>query len=149
MTANWSPTTWQIDVATALNRASVAATQPLPAVYPGGAADSRTAFRHRADGGYSLAAGGFHELFVGPHAVRASPKFLAQLRADPLGTRLLPRAPSGYPDGWTTPRDWEPDETSPFERRRILNPQPNARKIEQVRKLCRCHCLLHRSWPDR
>jgi glycine/D-amino acid oxidase-like deaminating enzyme len=38
--------------------ASVAATEPLPEVFPGAAADGRFAFRRRADGGYTLAAGG-------------------------------------------------------------------------------------------
>ena len=71
-------------------RATVAATEALPARYQGGAADSRIAFRHRADGGYSLAAGGFHELFVGPDAFRAFSKFWTQLKADPFGTRLCP-----------------------------------------------------------
>ncbi len=110
-------------------RATVAATEPLPMVYPGGAADETIAFRPRADGGYSLAAGGFHELFVGPDAFRSLPKYLAQLRADPFGTRFLPGAPRGFPDAWGTPRTWAEDAESPFERMRILDPKPNARKV--------------------
>ena len=113
-------------------RATVAATDPLPIVFPGGAADDRIAFRPRADGGYSLAAGGFHELFVGPHAFRSLPKYLAQLKTDPFGTRLLPFAPKGFPDAWGTPRRWEPDQISPFERMRILNPVPNKAKIKAL-----------------
>ena len=35
-------------------RASVAATQALPQVFPGGAALDKVAFRHREDGGYTL-----------------------------------------------------------------------------------------------
>lgn len=110
-------------------RATVAATDPLPMVYPGGAADHKVAFRARADGGYSLAAGGFHELFLGPDAFRSFPKFLTQLRADPFGTRFLPGAPRGFPDAWGTPRHWAEDALSPFERMRVLNPDPNARKV--------------------
>ena len=110
-------------------RATVAATEPMRAIYPGGAADEHIAFRPRADGGYSLAAGGFHELFVGPDAFRAVPRFLAQLRADPFGTRFLPAAPRGFPDAWATPRKWDADAQSPFERMRVLNPSPNASKV--------------------
>ncbi|MDW4496927.1 FAD-binding oxidoreductase [Sulfitobacter sp. D35] len=110
-------------------RATVAATEPVAMSYAGGAADSQIAFRTRADGGLSLAAGGFHELFVGPDAVRALPKFLTQLRADPFGTRILPAAPRGYPDAWRTPRRWQGDAVSPFEALRVLNPAPNRRKI--------------------
>ncbi|WP_299042634.1 FAD-binding oxidoreductase [uncultured Tateyamaria sp.] len=113
-------------------RATVAATQALPMIYPGGAADDDIAFRPRKDGGYSLAAGGFHELFVGPDAFRALPKFLTQLRADPFGTRFLPGAPRGFPDAWTTPRQWDGDAPSPFEGVRILDPAPNRRKVAQL-----------------
>ncbi|MEM6372574.1 MAG: FAD-binding oxidoreductase [Pseudomonadota bacterium] len=110
-------------------RATVAATETLPMVYPGGAADDHIAFRPRADGGFSLAAGGFHELFVGPDAFRALPKYMAQLRAEPFGTRFLPAAPAGFPDAWGTPRRWDADAESPFERMRILNPAPNRSKV--------------------
>lgn len=113
-------------------RATVAATEPLPMVYPGGAADEHIAFRARADGGYSLAAGGFHELFVGPDAFRALPKYLTQLRADPFGTRFLPAAPRGFPDAWGTPRHWDADSPSPFERMRVLDPKPNAAKVKAL-----------------
>ncbi len=113
-------------------RATVAATDPLPVVYPGGATDHRIAFRPRTDGGYSLAAGGFHELFVGPDAFRALPKFLAQMRADPLGTRFLPFAPKGFPDAWSTPRRWSADAPSPFETMRVLDPKPNAAKLRAL-----------------
>lgn len=114
-------------------RASVAATTPLPAHYTGGASGEKIAFRARADGGYSLAAGGFHELFVGPTALRSLPKYLAQLRADPSGTRFLPRAPKGYPDAWFTPRRWDGDMRTPFEDMRVLNPRPNYKKLDEVK----------------
>ena len=86
------------------------------------------AFRARTDGGYSLASGEFAELFVGPDAFRALPKYLTQLRADPFGVRLSPAAPKGFPDAWGTPRSWAGDNISPFERLRILNPTPNSQK---------------------
>ena len=113
-------------------RTTVAATSPLPVVYPGCAADGELAFRPRADGGYTLAPGGFHELFIGPTAFRVLPKFLSQLRADPFGTRFLPRAPKGYPDGWLTPRRWDGDMLSPFEQRRVLDPKPSAAKVKAM-----------------
>lgn len=115
-------------------RATVAATTPLPEVCAGGAADSAIAFRPRADGGYSLACGAFHELFIGPAAFRALPKFLPQLRADPFSTRFLPWAPSGYPDAWGTARRWDGDMTTPFEAMRVLNPTPNAGKLLEIKR---------------
>ena len=113
-------------------RATVAATAPLPVQFPGGAADHRIAFRARADGGYSLASGGASDLFVGPDAFRALPKYLTQLRADPFGVRILPAAPRGFPDGWTTPRRWTLDAASPFEAMRVLNPKPDARRLRAL-----------------
>ena len=113
-------------------RASVAATQALPEVAAGGAALGGVAFRHRMDGGYSLAPGGFHELFLGPHAFRAATKYWAQLKAAPFGTRFRLAAPYGYPDAWGTPAHWSGDEVSPFERIRVLNPLPNEGKLRAV-----------------
>lgn len=113
-------------------RATVAATAPLPQDYLGGAADDRVAFRARADGGYTLAAGGAVDLFVGPDAFRALPKYLPQLMDDPLGVRLTPAAPRGFPDGWGTARRWSADTQSPFERMRVLDPAPNRRKIAKM-----------------
>ncbi|WP_415920925.1 NAD(P)/FAD-dependent oxidoreductase [Tateyamaria sp. SN6-1] len=115
-------------------RATVAALDAAPMAYGGGATDGGIAFRPRADGGYSVAAGGFHELFVGPDALRNFGKYLTQLRAEPFGTRFLPFAPQGYPDGWRTPRHWADDAISPFERQRILNPAPNAAKVRALQK---------------
>lgn len=115
-------------------RATVAATTSLPTVAQGGVVDDRIAFRPRIDGGYSLAAGGFHELFVGPDAFRALPKYLAQLRADPFGTKFKPLAPLGYPDAWRTPRRWTGDRASPFEAIRVLNPKPNAAHLATLKR---------------
>ncbi|WP_187428705.1 D-amino acid dehydrogenase [Roseobacter fucihabitans] len=114
-------------------RATVAATTALPAVAEGGVADSTIAFRHRADGGYTLAPGGFHELFLGWDALRALPKFLTQLRADPFCTRFLPGAPKGYPDGWRTPRHWSGGTASPFEVMRVLSPTPNMGRAHRLK----------------
>ncbi|RYH03084.1 FAD-binding oxidoreductase [Salipiger sp. IMCC34102] len=113
-------------------RATVAATAPLGDVNPGGAVDDHLAWRKRADGGFSLAPAGFHELFVGPDAFRAAGRFARQLMASPLGTAYRPTAPRGYPDAWGTPRRWSGEETSPFERMRVLDPAPNARKVRRL-----------------
>jgi glycine/D-amino acid oxidase-like deaminating enzyme len=113
-------------------RATVAATDPLPVVQMGGVADRDLAWRPRVDGGYSLASGGFIELFVGPDAFRSLPKYLTQLRHDPFGVRLSPVAPKGFPDAWGTLRKWAPDVVSPFEMMRVLNPDPNPKKIHDL-----------------
>jgi glycine/D-amino acid oxidase-like deaminating enzyme len=107
-------------------RTTVAATLPLPEVFAGNASDADIAFRRRADGGYSLAPGGFHEFLIGPDALRAFSFFRPHLADTLRGTRLLPAAPRGYPDAWTTPRRWDADRPSPFEAMRILDPRPHG-----------------------
>lgn len=115
-------------------RATVAATEPLPQIFEGGAVDDRLAFRRRKDGGYTLAPSDFHELFVGPDAFRSFGSFVAQLKANPLGTRLLPAAPAHFPDAWGTARRWSGDDISPFEKMRVLNPAPNVKKVAGLAK---------------
>ncbi|WP_027061472.1 NAD(P)/FAD-dependent oxidoreductase [Mesorhizobium loti] len=113
-------------------RTTVAATAPLPEIYAGAAADEHIAFRRRQDGGYTLAAGGSHVLYVGPDALRHAPKYFPALKANPLGTRYRPAAPRGYPDSWSTPRKWDADKETPFERMRILNPAPEAKALRAI-----------------
>lgn len=113
-------------------RATVAATQPMPEVHSGAVADEHIAFRRRQDGGYTLASGGANQLYVGPDAFRHASKYVSALMANPFGTRYLPAAPRGYPDGWSTPRKWAADEESPFERMRILNPTPKASALRDI-----------------
>lgn len=115
-------------------RVTVAATEPLPEIYAGAAADGHIAFRRRQDGGYTLAAGGSHLLYLGPDAFRHAPKYLPALRGNPFGARYSPFAPPGYPDAWSTPRDWAPDMRSPFERMRVLNPAPEPAKLHAIER---------------
>ncbi|ESZ28461.1 MULTISPECIES: FAD-binding oxidoreductase [unclassified Mesorhizobium] len=115
-------------------RVTAAATEPMPEVYAGAAADEHIAFRRRQDGGYTLAAGGSHLLYLGPDAFRHATKYLPALRDNPFGTRYFPFAPSGYPDAWSTPRDWAPDSVSPFEKMRVLNPPPERAGLRSIER---------------
>ncbi len=113
-------------------RLTVAATGPMPEIHAGAATDEHIAFRRRQDGGYTLAPGGSHQLYVGPDAFRHLTKYLTALKANPFGTRYLPAAPRGYPDAWSTPRKWDADAESPFERMRVLNPAPEASGLRAI-----------------
>ena len=112
-------------------RATVMATEPLAEVFAGNAVDDRFAFRRRADGGYTLAPGAGHDFYLGPDAFRHFRPYLPVLKKDFRSTRFHAAAPSGYPDGWGTPRRWG-DGPSPFEAMRILNPAPSARLMAGV-----------------
>ncbi|MGV8987378.1 MAG: NAD(P)/FAD-dependent oxidoreductase [Cypionkella sp.] len=112
--------------------ASAAQTVPMPEVFAGNAADDRFAFRRRADGGYTIAPGALHDFFIGPDAFRNALPFLGVLKKDFRATKFRPRAPRDYPDAWQTPRHWTPDDVSPFERMRVLNPKPNLKALSKV-----------------
>ena len=112
--------------------ASVAATEPMPEIFPGNAADDDFAFRRRADGGYSIAPGARHDFFIGRDAFASFGVYLSVLKKDFRSTSFRAAAPSGFPDAWGTPRRWALDRQSPFERQRILDPKPNTRTLGQV-----------------
>ena len=113
--------------------ASVGATEPMPEIFPGAAADDDFAFRRRADGGYTLAPGGSaHDFFIGPDAFASFFSYLPVLRNDFRATTFRPFAPKGFPDAWRTPRRWAEDAASPFEAMRILNPAPNLKTLGKV-----------------
>lgn len=115
-------------------RATVAATAPLPEIHAGAAIESGVAFRRRQDGGYTLAPGGSHLLYVGPDAFRHATKYLPALMAHPFGSRYAPTAPASYPDAWSTPRSWSADTQSPFERMRVLNPAPERSGLNAIER---------------
>lgn len=112
--------------------ASVARTAPMPQVFAGNAADDRFAFRRRMDGGYTIAPGASHDFFIGPDAFRHLFTYIPLIKQDFRQTHFRPKAPAHYPDGWGTPRRWSPDQVSPFERIRVLNPAPNLRALGRV-----------------
>ncbi len=113
-------------------RSTALETGPLPQVTALAGVDDDFAFRPRADGGYTLAPGTVSELFIGPDAVRTTPKYLPLLREGSFKKIYHVAAPKGYPDAWTTARTWAEDAESPFERMRILSPEPNLRKARQT-----------------
>lgn len=112
--------------------ASVAATEPMPEIFPGNAADDDFAFRRRADGGYSIAPGGEHDFFIGPDAFRSFGVYLPVLKKDFRSTNFRISAPKGFPDAWGTPRRWSLDQPGPFEGQRVLNPAPNMTTLGEV-----------------
>lgn len=107
-------------------RATVLRTNELPLIEAGAALSRDVAWRRREDGGYTLAPNTANDFWIGPDAFRHLAAFVPMMRRGDLkDTRLRPAAPAGFPDGWLTPRKWSPDQVSPFERMRVLDPAPN------------------------
>jgi glycine/D-amino acid oxidase-like deaminating enzyme len=112
--------------------ASVAATEPMPDVFAGNAADDDFAFRRRVDGGYTIAPGAEHDFYIGPNAFGSAISYLPTLRKDYKSTHFRAAAPTGLPDSWGTKRRWSADEVSPFENMRVLDPAPNMKTLGRV-----------------
>jgi glycine/D-amino acid oxidase-like deaminating enzyme len=111
-------------------RASVMRTASIegpPQTAVGGAGFS---FRKRLDGGYTVANRGASTAEIVPDSFRLFFKFLPALRAQWNDLRL--RLGSRFFEELRIPRRWALDVVSPFERIRILNPEPDIRLLDQA-----------------
>lgn len=115
-------------------RSSAARTAPMGEVFAGNALDEELAFRRREDGGYTLSSLGTHDLMIGPDAFRHLSTWLPVAVKSLGATRFMPFAPKHYPDAWGTARKWSKEEETPFERCRVLDPEPEHRRTEPARK---------------
>lgn len=112
---------------------SVLRTKPLdgpPEVAVGG---SDFAFRKRLDGGYTIAYRNATEAPVAPDSLRLLPDFLPSLwsQRHELRLRLDGRF---FLDEWRRPRRWRMDEVTPFERVRVLDPEPSEAILRGARE---------------
>lgn len=114
-------------------RSTVCQTEPLPEFFGGNAADENLAFRRRNDGSYNLAGGARSDCYIGRDSFRHFWKYLPVATAHLPDITFRPLAPKGFPDAWSTKRKWAGDEVSPFEKTRVLNPEPNLKQVEIIR----------------
>ncbi len=120
-----------IDLPQLTVRATVARTAKAPDVFSGSAAANDVAFRRRADGGYTVAASGENEHFVGADSFRYFRKFLPSLFANTGYLRL--RFLDGLWSRMTPRRKWDGADITPFEITRVLNPAPSEKAIAKMR----------------
>lgn len=114
-------------------RSTVARTEPAPDLYANNISSPGLALRRRTDGGYTVATGDLAEHYLSPASFRYFARFLKLLKVSAKDIRLRPGAPRGYPGAWGAPRRWSADETSPFERMRVLNPDPSPAVLRHIR----------------
>jgi glycine/D-amino acid oxidase-like deaminating enzyme len=86
------------------------------------------AFRKRADGGYTVAGGTGAIADIVPDSFRFLRMFLPLAAAERRHTRL--RLGRRFIEELRQPTRWRLDEVSPFERTRILDPQPSRRGLD-------------------
>ncbi|SDQ90148.1 FAD-binding oxidoreductase [Pseudovibrio sp. Tun.PSC04-5.I4] len=108
---------------------TVAATQAVPDICPANASDNTFALRRRQDGGYTVALKNNQTHHVGLDSFKFLRQWLPNMAENMKGTSVKPAAPKHYPDHWMQKRSWNGDETSPFERMRVLNSKPNQKEL--------------------
>jgi len=90
------------------------------------------ALRRRSDGGYTVSTGDIAEHYVSPKSFRYFTRFLALMKVASRDIQIRPAAPKGYPGSWGMARRWSGDETTPFERMRVLNPEPSQKAVARM-----------------
>ncbi len=113
-------------------RSTVARTEVAPAAYTHNISTPGLALRRRNDGGYTVATGDLAEHYLSAASFKYFTKFLKLLRLSAKDVRLRPGAPKGYPGAWGAPSRWRADDISPFERMRVLNPEPSPAVIRHI-----------------
>ncbi len=113
-------------------RSTVARTEPAPEIFNGNISGPGLCVRRRDDGGYTVSSGDLAEHYLSPGSFRFFSKFIKLLSISAKDVRLKISAPEGFPGAWNMPRRWSGDETSPFERMRVLNPDPSPAGVKRA-----------------
>jgi glycine/D-amino acid oxidase-like deaminating enzyme len=111
---------------------SVMRTQPLEGGPECAVGASDFGFRKRLDGGYTVARRGATEADIVPDSFRLFFDFLPALRVQWKELRL--RVGRRFLTEWQVPRKWSLDEPSPFEKVRVLDPEPAGSLLEEARR---------------
>lgn len=113
-------------------RGTVVRTAPAESVLEGNAFDDHLGIRRRVDGGYTIAHGTILDHSITPSTFRYAFKFLPALVQEWKVLRLS--VGRDFIDEWKMPKRWPLDAESPFEKIRVLDPEPNQRAIRGIRK---------------
>ncbi|WP_034293528.1 FAD-binding oxidoreductase [Herbaspirillum sp. RV1423] len=110
-----------------LVKGSVLRTEPIEGGPVIGASNKQFAFRKREDGGYTIASGFRTYADITPDAFRLFFKYIEALKSQRGALRITLGKRSW--DELIRPRKWKLDRPSPFEKMRILDPEPVEKSI--------------------
>jgi glycine/D-amino acid oxidase-like deaminating enzyme len=113
-------------------RGTVARTSPADVILNGIMYDRKIGIRRRQDGGYTIGHGTVLDHFITPSTFRFSRLFLPSLLLELRKLRISFGRP--FFEELGTPTKWALDEESPFEKNRVLNPQPNPAVLKSMRR---------------
>jgi glycine/D-amino acid oxidase-like deaminating enzyme len=121
-----------IDLPQLAVRSTAARTEAAPEYYTNNLYVPGLAMRRRSDGAYTVSSGDIAEHYVSPKSFRNFTRFLALMKVASRDIQIRPAAPRGYPGSWGMARRWTGEGTSPFERMRVLNPEPSPKAVRRM-----------------
>jgi glycine/D-amino acid oxidase-like deaminating enzyme len=135
----------QVKVHASVARTTAIENGPAPALW-----DGSTAFRKRADGGYTIADGSTVVVPLTPDGVRYFPHFLTMLKMERRSLRL--KLNERFLTEWreAVPIPW--DRPSPYEATRVLDPPPDQANLDALMTRLRnrypafAHAGIAQSW---
>ena len=113
-------------------RGTVARTAPCDDVLDGNLFDKSLGIRRREDGGYTVAHGTILQHPITPATFRWSLKFIPALLQEI--EVLRPTFGMEFFEELSMPRRWSLDDVTPFEKTRVLNPDPSQRALKGIRR---------------
>lgn len=117
-----------IDLPQVRVRGSVLRTAPIAGGPTHALGNGRFGIRPRADGGYTIARRGRSPVQITPDTIRQIPQFLPGLRRN--ASEITLTLDRSMIDGLRTPRRWSSDAETPFEKCRVLDPEPQRRALD-------------------
>jgi len=135
----------QLKVRASVARTTAVENGPVPALW-----DGPTAFRKRADGGYTIADGSRIVVPLTPDCFRFFLPYLPLFKMEWQGVRL--KFDERFRAEWHEATPVPCDRPSPYEGMRILNPQPDRRYLEELLTRMRsrypafAHASIAQSW---
>lgn len=112
-------------------RGTVARTAPARELLNGNIFDEKIGIRRRQDGGYTVAHGSVLDHSITPSTFRYAFKFLPALMQEIKILRIS--IGRDFFDELKMPTRWSLDEASPFEKIRVLNPEPSKKVLKGIR----------------
>jgi len=113
-------------------RGTVARTAPGDDVLDGNLFDHRLGIRRREDGGYTVAHGAILQHPITPSTFRWSLKFMPALLQELKVLRLS--FGKEFFEELNMPKQWSLDDVTPFEKTRVLDPEPSKSVLKGIRR---------------
>jgi glycine/D-amino acid oxidase-like deaminating enzyme len=111
-------------------RASALRTKPAPLVTESAVSSPGASVRRRRDGGYTVALAGAVDFELVPDAFRHFMAYMPAYGVNRGSMRL--RLTGAFFRELAAPRRWSPDQVTPFERTRVLDPAPDQAVLKRA-----------------